>query len=455
MLSKFIYPDKKFYTLILSLAVPILCQNLITMGVNMTDTLMLGTLGETQLSASSLANQYINTFQTFCMGISMGASVLAARYWGMKEMPSLRKTITIMIRFILAMACLFCVLNAAFPEKIMRLYTDEEVLIEEGVKYLRFAVLTYFLYGLSQSSTIIMRSVEKVKIPLFTSIGAFVLNIIGNYILIFGKCGLPAMGIAGASLSTLLVRIFECAINFGYMLFIDQSAGFRVRHLFMKCGDLIREYIRISVPVLISDGIMALGNNAIMMIVGRLGESFVAAFAIVAVVDRMCTAGIAGVGQASAMMIGKTLGEGEREKTLRQGYAFAAVGLILGIFSAALILSLCEPVVKIYGLSAETGNATRQMIYAASIIMLFQSSNGILTKGTLRGGGDTKVLMIMDSFFLWIVSVPLGYLAGIILGLPVFWVYFILKADNICKTVWALHRLKSGKWIKKIKKAGE
>ncbi len=453
--SRFIYPDKNFYTLVLSMAVPILCQNLITIGVNMTDTLMLGAVGEAQLSASSLANQYINTFQILCMGTSMGASVLAARYWGMKELPSLRKTIAVMIRFILILASLFFILNLAVPGKIMRLYTDDELLILEGVKYLRFAAFTYFLHGLSQSSTIIMRSVGKVKIPLYTSIGAFLLNILGNYILIFGKAGLPAMGIAGASLSTLIVRIFECLINFGYLLFIDRAVGFRVRHLFLNTKDLIGEYIKISVPVLISDAFMAFGNNAIMMIVGRMGESFVAAYAIVAVVDRLCTSGISGVGQASAMITGKTLGEGDRDKTLHQGYAFAGLGLLLGFFGAILILALCEPVVRIYRLSAETAAAARQMIYAAAVIMLFHSSNGILTKGTLRGGGDTKVLMIADSIFLWIVSVPLGYLAGIVMGLPVFWVYFILKADNLCKTVWAMHRLKSGKWIKKIKKAGE
>lgn len=455
LLSKFIYPDKHFYTLVFSMAIPILCQNLITIGVNMTDTLMLGALSETQLSASSLANQYINTFQIFCMGVSMGASVLAARYWGMKELPSLRKTIAIMIRFILILACLFCALNVAIPEKIMRLYTEEEPLISEGVKYLHFAAFTYFLHGLSQSSTIIMRSMGKVKIPLYTSIGAFLLNIIGNYILIFGKFGAPAMGIAGASLSTLIVRVFECIVNFGYLLFVDNSAGFRVQHLFLKTDDLIREYVKISVPVLISDAFMAFGNNAVMMIVGRMGESFVAAYAIVAVVDRMCTAGISGVGQSSAMITGKTLGEGNREKTLRQGYAFAGIGLLLGVFAAILLLVLCEPVIWIYRLSAETADATRQMIFASAIIMLFMSSNGILTKGTLRGGGDTKVLMIADSIFLWVVSIPLGYLSGIVMGLPVFWVYFTLKADNLCKTIWAMNRLKSGKWIKNIKKAGE
>ncbi len=455
MIKRFIYPDKSFYVLTFSMAIPILCQNLITIGVNITDTMMLGMLGETQLSASSLANQYVNTFQIFCMGTSMGASVLAARYWGMKELVSLRKTITIMFRFLMALAVIFFAFNVLMPAKVMGLYTDDGLLVSEGIQYLKFAAFTYFLHGLSQGSTIIMRSVGKVKIPLYTSIGAFLLNIVGNDILIFGKLGLPAMGIAGASLSTLIVRVFECGVNFGYLLFAEHSIGFRPKDLFLKTGDLLREYIKISLPVLFSDGFMAFGENAVMMIVGRMGESFVAAYAIVAVVNRMCTSGIGGVGQASAMITGKTLGEGDREKTMRQGYAFVGIGMLLGAVGAVLILLLCEPIVFLYGLSADTADAVRQMIYAASIIMLFQSSNGILTKGTLRGGGDTKVLMVADSIFLWLISVPLGYVSGLILGFPVFAVYFALKADNLCKTVWAIHRLGTGKWIKRIRIAGE
>ena len=452
-LSKLIYKDTDFYKLVAAMMVPIALQNMITIGVNITDTMMLGALGETQLSASSLAGQYINMFQIFCMGTSMGASVLASRYWGMKEMKSLHITITIMIRIVMGLALFFAVLGLAAPEWIMRMYTPDEAIIREGVIYMGFAIPAFFFHGLSQSSTIILRSIQKVKLPLYTSIGAFLLNIVGNYIFIFGKCGFPVMGIAGASLSTLLVRVFECVINFGYLAFVEKEVKFRIPHLFMRTRELLPEYIRISIPVLISDGMMAFGNNAVMMIVGRLGSGFVAANSIVAVVERLCTAFSGGVSQAGAVITGNTLGEGKKEQVQDQGYAFLGVGLALGVLAAALILLISKPVILIYHLSDATAAILAQLLLASAFIVIFQSTSNILTKGVLRGGGDTKILMIADSIFLWLVSVPLGYLFGLKLGLAPFWIYMALKVDNFCKMFWSVHRLGSGKWIKKIKAA--
>lgn len=451
MISKLLCREKKFYKVVAAMMIPIAFQNMITIGVNITDTMMLGALGETQLSASSLAGQYINIFQIFCMGTSMGASVLASRYWGMKEMKSLHITITIMIRIILGLACIFAAIAFFAPEWIMRMYSPDSNIIEEGVKYLGFAIPAFFFHGLSQSSTIVLRSIQKVKLPLYTSIGAFLLNIVGNYIFIFGKCGFPVMGIAGASLSTLIVRIFECFMNFGYLSFVEKEVRYRIPYLFMKTGKLLPEYIRISIPVLISDGMMAFGNNTVMMIVGRLGSGFVAANAIVAVVERLCTAFSSGVSQASAVITGKTLGEGKPEKVQEQGYAFLGLGLCLGLMAAGLIILICNPVVWLYHLSEETAGITRQLLFASAWIVVFQSSSNILTKGVLRGGGDTKVLMIADSIFLWLVSVPLGYFCGLYLGLAPFWIYMALKLDNFCKMFWSVYRLKGGKWIKKIR----
>lgn len=440
--------------MLIGLAFPIVCQNIITIGVNITDTLMLGALGETQLSASSLATQFVNMFQTFVMGTSMGASVLVARYWGMGEKQSLKMTITIMFRIILAIACLFFGLTFFLPDRIMRMYTPDPSLVSEGVRYLYFAAFSYFFNGLALGSTIILRNIQKVKIPMLVSIGSFLLNIVGNYILMFGKLGMPAMGIAGASLATLIVRIVECSLNFGYLVFVEKDIRFRCRDFFLKCRVLIREYIRISLPVIVSDGLLAFGNNAVTMIIGRMGASFVSGIAVTQVVERLATTAIGGTGQASAIVTGKTLGEGNTEKVKKQAVATFGFGTLLGVVGCMIIFAITGPVIRIYRLEAETADITRQLLYASALLTLFQSSNGILTKGTLRGGGDTKVLMVIDSLFLWVVSVPFGYLSGLVWGLAPFWVYFFLRGENICKTVWGIWRLQSGRWIKKIQSYG-
>jgi putative MATE family efflux protein len=287
--------------------------------------------------------------------------------------------------------------------------------------------------------------------PLYVSIGAFFVNLAANYGLIFGNFGLPKMGIAGAALGTLIARVYETTVICGYLFFIDKKIGFRLKHLFLKTGDLIGEYVRISIPVLISDSILAFGNTAVAMVIGRLGESFVAANSVTATTQQMSSVMIQGVCQAGAIVTGQTLGQGEKEKAQRQGYGFLGFGLALGLVSAAFIILMSGPIIAYFQLSEGTANMATKLMDAISLIVVFQATNSIMTKGVLRGGGDTKMLMLADNIFLWVLSIPLGILAGFVWHLSPFWIYICLKSDQITKAIWCVIRLHSGKWIKKIK----
>ena len=451
--------DFGFYKKVAGIAIPIALQGLITTGVNMMDTIMIGSVGETQLSAVSLANQFISIFHIFCMGIGMGASVLVARYFGMQDKPSLKKTVTIMLRLTLAMATLFCIVTILIPRQIMLIYTVEEGIIAHGIEYLKWSIVSYYFLGLSLTCTIVLRNVGKVKMPLYTSIGAFFVNVGANYIFIFGAFGAPRMEAAGAALGTLIARIFEFAVICGYLFLKDQAIGYRIRDLFKPVGKLWREYIRISIPVLISDGILALGNNSVAMVIGRLGESFVAANAITAVTQQLSSVMIQGFSQAGAIVTGHTLGEIKdpaeaRKKTMEQGYAFLGIGFLFGMIAAGIILLISGPMIRAYNISPETQEIARELMLSISIIVVFQATNSIMTKGVLRGGGDTKMLMLADNIFLWVAALPLGIIVGLWLHLPAFWIYFALKSDQVLKAVWCVIRLQSGKWIKKIKGVG-
>lgn len=449
-MTKLIIKDKDFYKQVAKISIPIALQGLITTGVNMMDTIMIGAVGETELSAVSLANQFIHIFHVLCMGIGMGASVLVSRYYGMGEQGALKRTVAIVIRLSLGIAALFCLVTLLMPEGIMRIYTDDTAIISKGVSYLEFSLVTYFLLGLSQTTTIVLRSIKQVRIPLFTSIGAFFVNVGANWIFIFGKLGMPRMEVAGAAIGTLIARAFEVSIICGYLLFVDQKIAFRLKNLFIKTGNQWKEYIKISIPVLISDAILALGNNSVAMVVGRLGESFVAANAITTVAQQLSFVAILGFSQAGAIITGYTLGEGKPEKAKEQGYAFLGLGIGFGFVCALIILCVSEPMIAAYQVSEQTAAIARQLMWAISIIILFQASNYIMTKGTLRGGGDTRVLLVADNLFLWVASIPLGIIAGFVLHLPAFWIYLFLKIDNIIKAIWCVFRLRSGKWIKKI-----
>lgn len=426
----------------------------------MLDTIMVGSLGETALSATSLGNSFISIYQIFCMGLGMGASVLVSRYWGMKNSVNedkeaasnaLRQTVCLMLRLTLGLATLFAVLTLIMPETIMKMYTPDEAIIKLGVEYLEYSIVTFFFLGTSLTTTIALRSVGQVRLPLLCSIGAFFVNLGANYVLIFGKLGFPRMGVAGAALGTLIARIFEATIILGYLFFKDEFIGFRFKHLFMKTGSLIGEYIRISIPVLISDGILAIGNNSVAMVIGRLGAAFVAANAITSVTQQLSTVLVSGVSQAGAIVTGQTLGMGQKDRTMKQGYLFMGLGLALGAISALFIILVKGPVIATYSnVSAETQQIANQLMISISVILVFQATNSIMTKGVLRGGGDTKMLMIADNIFLWLLSIPLGILAGFVFKWPPFWIYFCLKFDQVAKTFWCYIRLRSGKWIKKI-----
>lgn len=454
-MQKLYVNDKKFYKTVAGITIPIALQGLITSGVNAMDTMMISKVSQTHMSGVSLANQFISIFHIFCMGIGMGASVLVARYYGMKDKASLKSTVSIMLRLCLAMSTLFCLLTIFCPEWIMRIYTKEEDLIRYGVDYLRYSVVTYYLLGLSLTCTIVLRNVKQVRLPLYTSIGAFFVNIGANYIFIFGKFGAPRMEAAGAAVGTLVARIFEFSMICGYLFLKDQEIGFRIKHLFAPVGKLWKEYIRISIPVLVSDGILALGNNSVAMVIGRLGEDFVAANAVTTITQQLSSVMTQGFSQAGAIVTGYTLGEGDREKAYKQGYAFLGIGIVFGLVAAAIIMLLSGPMIQFNELTESAEAIAWQLMWSISIIIVFQATNSIMTKGVLRGGGDTKVLMLADNIFLWVASIPLGYLAGLVLHLPAFWIYFALKIDQVLKAFWCVIRLRSGKWIKKIKSGKE
>ncbi|MCR5398412.1 MAG: MATE family efflux transporter [Lachnospiraceae bacterium] len=444
---------KDFYIRVFAIALPIALQSLISIGVNMMDTVMLGTLGETALSASALANQFITIYQICCMGIGMGASVLVSRFWGMKDMVSLKKSVTIMLRLCVGFGLIFAIATALFPGHIMRIYTPEEDVIYQGTRYFYYSVPAYILLGLSLDCTLVLRSVGKAKIPLVCSILGFTSNLFFNWVFIFGKLGAPCMEVAGAALGTLLSRILEFGLIGTYFFILDKDLGYRLRDIFIKCRDLMGEYLKISIPVLISDSLMAFGNSAVAVIMGHIGAAFVSANSITTVTQMLTTVLTQGIAQAGCIVTGHTLGKGDRDRALNEGFTFAIFGAALGLVAGLIIIAVREPVIGMYNIEESTRDIARQLMNAIAFILVFQSTNSVVTKGVLRGGGDTKFLMLADVLFLWVASVPLGILAGLVLKLPAFYIYICMKIDQIIKCIWCFGRLRSGKWIRGIKGA--
>lgn len=347
--------DKKFYKRVLSIMLPVALQQAINMGVNMLDTIMLGQFGEVQISASSLANQYYNFFTIFCMGIIGGSSVLAAQYWGAREVEKVRQTFNMALRMALALASVFAVLTWCFPAQIMGIYTSEAHVVEQGVRYLRITTFVFIIHGTSLVAAQLMRSVGQAQLGLIVSCVSFVVNLIANYAFIFGKFGAPRMEIAGAALGTLLARTSEFLVTFGYILFKDKELGLRIKHLLHMPGEeFFSNYLRLGLPVLVSDGLLGLGGNIVSIILGHMGAAVVAANAICQVIDCLFTVVIQGISNASSIVTGHTLGEGSREKAMQQGYTFYVLSIFFGLIAAVMVLACGPLTIAMYTLNDET-----------------------------------------------------------------------------------------------------
>lgn len=449
-MSRLFVKEKSFYKLILSIAVPVVLQNMITIGVNIMDTLMLGNYGEVQLSASSLANEFINIYHIMCMGMSMGAAVLTAQYYGAGNNPSLKKIVTIVLRMGLVIAAAFTVVTLLFPAELMRLYTPDEAVIEKGVLYFRISAVTYVLLGVSLILTNILRTVHQVRFPLVLSIVTFFVNVFFNWVFIYGRLGAPEMQIEGAALGTVIARLVECGSLVTYFFVFDKRIGYRIKDLFMKCGDHVRVYITYAIPVMVSDTLLALGNSAVSIIMGHIGASFVAANSIISQTVRLSTVFNQGLSSASSVITGNTLGKGERDKAYHQGVTFLCLSILIGLAAAVIILLISPLLVESFNITQETKDIAYQLMASVSVMMVFQTVQSVLTKGVLRGGGDTRFLMLADILFLWLASIPLGYLCGLVWHLSPFWIYAALKIDWVIKSVWCIFRLRSKKWIRVV-----
>ena len=448
---KLLVREKAFYKRMWELSAPISAQQVITVGVNLMDSIMLGQLNETALAASAVGTQVHNFFHLMSKVMGMVSCVLIARYWGAKDRESLSKTLAILYRFCFLITLAFTLIVGIAPAGVLSILTKEPEAVAEGVRYLRWTLPCFFLYGSSLVTTLVLRNSGQTHIPLYTAVGAFFINIFFNWVFIFGKLGAPAMGVAGAGLGTLISRVFEFSVICGYFFLMDQKIRFRLRDIGQSCKGLVSEYLRISFPVMVSDTLLGMGNSMIMAVWGHMGTVCMSANSITNVTQQIATVFSAGLGQSALIMTGNTLGEGDTRKASEQGISFTVIGALVGVLCGLVILAISPYVIGMYQITSETAAVASELMKAVSIVVIFMMTGSILTKGVLRSGGDTRFLMVADILFLWLVSVPLGALSGLVWKWPPFWVFFFLRIDNLIKTIICLFRMRSGKWMKKIR----
>lgn len=439
-----------FYKSLIVLALPLLLQNLMNSAVSATDTLMLGYVGQSQLAASSLAGNLHFLVNMFIYGIGSGSSVLIAQYWGRKDYDTIEHTIGIALRYTLAIGFLFTVAALFFPAQVMRIYTTDAPLIDYGIQYLRIVGCGYLLNTFTQVYISAQRAMERVVFGTAVNLVSMILNVVLNACFIFGIGPFPELGIVGVAIATLTSQAVAFIIAVFDAIHPQRLIRIRISTFFKQKKELLRDFVKYTLPALGNDVSWGLGFSMYSVILGRLGSDIVAANSYAGTIRGLSTVLCFAIANACAIIMGKTLGENKLDEARQQGKRFLILSIVTGCLAGLSILATRSLVVGNINLSKTSSDYLSMMLLISSVNVIGQSVNTMCMCGIFRSGGDTRYGFICDTCVMWIYGVGLGLLCAFVFKLPPIWVYFVLFMDETIKMLPNFIRYAQKKWIRNI-----
>lgn len=446
----------RFYKEVVTLAVPIVLQNLITSSLGLLDTFMVGMLGEGPMAAVTLANIPVFVILLMTFGLQSGAAVLISQLYGKGDYGSINEVLGIGVYAAGGLTLLFGCVMWFLPVPFMGVFGNDPIVVELAVKYAKIIAFSLLFDSLTQVYIAAHRSMANPKLGLYILAAAMVSNTFLNWVFIFGKLGAPAMGVEGAALATLLSRIIEFAIA---LVHIFLGKGFRVKPalLFRPSADMLRRYFRYATPVVLNETLWGLGTSLYPTIMGHMegSQAILAAYGISGNLERVCTVMVFAIAGAAAIIIGREIGAGRRDTVYEVGLALDTlsflVGLMVGLVFIAVTYLFFAPVVyPVFHLSGEAASIATMMnvvVFASLSVRSFNTANIV---GVLRGGGDVRVASVIDVAPLWLAALPTAFLAGIVFRWGILPVYLCVTLENVVKFFLGMWRLRSGAWIRDV-----
>jgi MATE family, multidrug efflux pump len=442
-----LWRDKNFLKQLYHLAAPIALQNLLTASLGMVASVMVGQLGDAAIASVGLAGQVFFLLALILFGIGSGSAMFTAQLWGNKDIGSLNKVLGLCLAMGLVTAGIFLVSCELFPARLIGIFTEDPQVIALGGDYLRIYAWAFLFFAITSGYAAVLRSIGEVKLPMVVTVSALVLNIVLNYVLIFGALGIPAMGIRGAAFSAVIARFTECAA----LILITYGKKYPVA---AKIGELLGfnpgffvKIFKPVFPVILNELLWSLAITTYTVVYAHIGTPSIAAMNIVGTVDNLALVPFFGLSSAAAIISGHKIGAGETEE------AYLAVGKTLGITAmvsavvTGLVLALKTPIIGLYKITPDVALYTNRALVILAAWMVVRSQNMILVVGMMRSGGDTRYSLLLDGVIIWILGVPMAILGGFILHLPVYWVYFMVMSEELTKCILGLRRYFSRKWI--------
>lgn len=431
----------------MALVIPIALQNLINVGVTAADVLMLGKVGEKVLSGASLAGQVQFIMTLLFAGITSGATVLTAQYWGKKDTVSIEKVLGIGLAIGTGTACIFSLAALTIPGILMKIYTSDPLVIAEGVKYLRIVGISYMFMAVTQVYLNIMRSIERVVISTCIYSISLVVNVFLNWLLIFGNCEAPVLGIRGAAIATLCARITETILSLLYAHFRNHVVKIRWKYVFHVDKILLKDYLMYSLPVVLNEVMWGLGSSANTAVIGHLGSAAVAANSVAQMAKQLAAVVAFGVSHATAIYLGKTIGERKYELAKSYAVRFIWISFIMGALGAVVILLAIPFARSGLTLTPQAKEYLSFMFIVMAYFTIAQSYNTTMIIGVFRAGGDTRFGLIMDVSTMWGCSILIGAVAAFVFHAKVEVVYAILMCDELIKIPLTTWRYKKYLWL--------
>ena len=438
------------YKVLFKIVGPISFQYLMTSLVSASDAFMLGFLDQKSLSSASLATQVAFVYSLFYNAFVSGFNVMGAQYWGKKDRGSVERVITIAMRYIVIVGLIFSMVTLFLPNQVMRIFTPEAELIEEGARYLRAVSFSFVLTGISQIYFGVLKVCDRAGLSSAIGSSAVVINIILNAFLIYGFGPVPAMGIVGAALATVFARIFEVVLS---LIVIRKYNCPNTKISYLLHGNergLKKDYRKYTLPLLINQLGWGCGVTMYSVIMGHLGNDAVAANSIANIVRTMTASFCWGVAAAAGIVIGNLLGKNELEEAKRLGGKYTRLSIWIGIASDLFILCMLPILLNVISLTPTAMVYLKGMLFMAAYYIIGNSLNSTIISGIFPAGGDTNFGMYCDLITLWLVVVPLGCIFAFVIKAPVLVVAFILTLDEFVKIPAVYIHYKKYKWVRNI-----
>lgn len=445
MLQK-LFSDRRFYSSMFKLAIPITIQQLVSSSTNLLDVLMIGQLGETAIAAMGLSNQIFFLLALFLFGISSGSAIFTAQYWGKNDMINLRKVMGIGLTMAITVALFYTLVALLIPKTVLSIYTKDQAVIELGSQYLQIVGFGYVFTAITLTYMSVLRSTQNVRLPMTISVIALSTNVFLNYCLILGNFGFPALGVRGAAIGTLIARILEFALIlfFSYRLHTAAAAKFaELRYNF----SFFMQVIKTSLPAAINEVLWSLGITTYYAVYARIGTEAIAAVNITSTIENMTFVIFIGAANSCAIMIGNQIGAGEEKDAFIYGSRFLILSIALSFIMGVLVLLLRPAILSLYNIEPISYEYAYRIQFIYAISMWIRVSNLILFIGILRSGGDTRYALMVEMASIWLIGVPAALIGGFVLHWPVYYVYALVLSEEIVKLSIVLPRFFSRKWI--------